>query len=309
MEIARRFAKAISIGNAAFDALKNGDGKVHSVFERTFNVLFGDELVGIGRRDVARSPINLVTDIASSESMSSLGISKDMQVEVDDRLLIGGMLEISLEGAMIWQPRDHVDGHPNFDHVKKNLKILEKFIAENRRREGLGELLSHTDEIAVGKISSTSNFNDVAKVVLPNLVNLFRAIESENVNDIGKISGNLIGLGPGLSPSGDDALIGLMVALWWTTNSLGGDIERVRKINETIITHANKTTLLSKQLLRHAARGETNEIVEALFDGIFVGEPEDVIAGARKVLRIGETSGVDMMVGLLLGLRVGLNFI
>ena len=304
----RRF-KATFIGSAAFDTLKNGDGEVHSIFERTFNILLGEELVGVARSDVVRSPINLITDIQPNESMSSLGVVKSMQVKVDDRLLIDEMLEISLKDATIWRPRNRVDGHPNFEHVKKNLKILEKFVASNGRREGLGELLSHIDEITIGKISLTSDFNDVAKVVLPSLMNLFKAIGSENINDIKKNSRNIIGLGPGLSPSGDDALMGLMVALWWSANSLGGDIERVKKINEAIISHANKTTLLSKQLLRHAARGETNEIVETLLDGIFVGGPEDIGVGAQRVLKIGETSGTDMMAGILLGLRAGFTLL
>jgi hypothetical protein len=305
----RRF-KATSIGSAAFDALKNGDGAVHSAFERTFNILLGDKLVGVARGDVTRSPINLVTDISSSESMSSLGILVGMQVsKIDDRLLVGEVLEISLKGAEIWRPKIRVEGHPTLKHVKKNLKNLEKFAADNGRREGLGQLLSHIDEISAGKKPSASNFNQVAKVTLPHLVNLFEAIKSEDIDEIKKISRNLVGLGPGLSPSADDALTGLMVALWWSTGSLGGDIGRVKKINGAIISYANKTTLLSQQLLKHAARGETNEAVEFLLDAIFVGDVEDVEASAEKVLMIGETSGVDMMVGLLLGLQVGLNFI
>jgi len=301
----KRSAKATSIGNAAFDALKNGDGEVHSVFERTFNILFCDELVGIARSDVARSPINLVTDIASGERMSSLGILVGMPVsKTDDRLLIDEALEISLKGAEIWRPKTRV-GHSTFEHLEKNLKIVEQFAASKGGREGLGQLLSHIDEIAMGKKPSASNFNQVAEATLPHLINLFKTIRSGDINEIKKISRNLVGLGPGLSPSADDALTGLMVAFWWSTSSLGGDIKRVKKINETIISYADKTTLFSQQLLRHAARGETNEAVEVLLDAIFVGEVEDVEAGAENVLRIGETSGMDMMVGLLLGLRLG----
>ena len=140
-------------------------------------------------------------------------------------------------------------------------------------------------------------------------MNLFKAIRYESIDEIKKISRNLIGLGPGLSPSADDVLMGLMIALWWSTNSLGGDIGRVKKVNEAIISHANKTTLLSQQLLRHAARGETNEAVEILLDGIFMGESEDIGVSAQRVLKIGETSGTDMMAGILLGLRAGFTLL
>jgi len=305
----RRSAKATSIGNAAFDALKNGDGEVHSVFERTFNILFGGELVGVARSDVTRSPINLVTDIPPNESMSSLGILVGMPVsKTDDRLLIDEALEISLKGAEIWQPKTRVC-HSTFEHLEKNLKSVEQFAAGKGGREGLGQLLSHIDEIAIGKKPPASSLNRVAEATLPHLVNLFKAIKSSRIDEIKKISRNLVGLGPGLSPSADDALTGLMVALWWSTDSLGGDIERVKKINEVVVSCVDRTTLLSQQLLKHAARGETNEAVEVLLNAIFVGEAEDVEAGAEKVLRIGETSGMDMMVGLLLGLRLGVGAI
>lgn len=305
----RRYAKATSIGNAAFDALENGDGEVRSVFERTFNILLGGELVGIARSDVTRSPINLVTDIASGERMSSLGILVGMPVsKTDDRLLIDEALEISLKGAEIWRPKTRV-GHSTFEHLEKNLKIVEQFAAGKGGREGLGQLLSHIDEIAIGKKPSASSLNRVAGATLLHLVNLFKAIKSSGIDEIKKISRNLVGLGPGLSPSADDALMGLMVALWWSTDSLGGDIEGVKKINEAVVSCADRTTLLSQQLLKHAARGETNEAVEVLLNAIFMGEAEDVEAGAEKVLRIGETSGMDMMVGLLLGLRLGVGTI
>jgi hypothetical protein len=285
--------KVTSIGDAAFDALRAGE--VHSVFERTFNILFGDELVGVARSDVTRSPINLVTDIPPSRSMSSLGILKGMPVsKIDDRLLVGEVLEISLKDAEIWQPKIRVEGHPTLKHVEKNLKNLEKFAANNGRRGGLGQLLSHIDEISAGKKPSASNLNRVAKATLPHLVNLFKAMKSGDIDEIKKISRNLVGLGPGLSPSADDALTGLMVALWWSTGSLGGDIGRVKKINEAIISHADKTTLLSQQLLKHAARGDKDSWwpkrllgVVACFDGQATAKP---FALEIHVLRIGEAA-------------------
>jgi len=62
-----RVVRAISIGPAAFKALRAGtEGQVHSVFERAFNILIEGELVGIGCSDIFRSPINLITDIPPS---------------------------------------------------------------------------------------------------------------------------------------------------------------------------------------------------------------------------------------------------
>ncbi len=300
--------KAISIGPAAYDALKRSvTGEVHSIFDRTFNILINGELVGVARSGVSRSPINLITDIPSSESVPSLGVCKGMQVRREgDRVLVGGVLEISLESAELWRPKTRAEGCLSSELIWHNLELAKRLASSNARREGLGQLLPHIDEIAAGKIP-TSELNMAAGAVLPQLIGLVKAARSEDVGGVKIAAQKLIGLGPGLSPSADDALSGLMAALWWGSHSLNKSIDSVKKINETIVSCSGTTTLLSQQLLRHAAKGETNERVGELLEGILAGDPPDVEKWVGEVLKIGETSGIDLMVGLLLGMQLGLE--
>jgi hypothetical protein len=105
-------------------------------------------------------------------------------------------------------------------------------------------------------------------------------------------------------------LAGLMAGLRWAVNSFGGDVNRVDEVNRTIVGHvAENTTLLSQQLLKHSALGEVNEAVEGLLEAILADEAENVKTAAEKVLAIGETSGVDTIVGILLGLLLGIDFL
>jgi hypothetical protein len=304
-----RFARAVSIGPAAFDTLKrSAAGEVHSVFDRTFNILIGDELIGVAQSGVSRSPINLITDIPSGERMPSLGVRRGMQVQkVGNRVFVGGVLEISLEGAELWWPKTRAERCLSPELIRRNLELAKRLAAGKVGREGLGQLLKHIDEIAAGKMPQTSDLNMVAKAVLPRLVDLVKATKSENVNGVKGAAQKLIGLGPGLSPSADDTLSGFTAALWWVSHSLGEGIDRVKKINETIISCSGATTLLSQQLLRNAAKGETNERVGELLDAILAGEPPKVESGVKEVLKIGETSGTDMIVGVLVGLNLGLS--
>jgi len=305
----KHYANAALIGPAAFEALKkDATGEVHSVFERTFNILIGRELVGIARSGISRSPINLITDIPSTESMPSLGVRKEMQVRrVSDRVLVGEVLEISLEGAQLWQPKTRAERCLSPELIKRNLELAKRLAASEGGREGLGQLLTHVDEIAAGKMPQTFGLNIVAKAVLPRLIDLINATKSENVEGVKRAAQKLIGLGPGLSPSADDALSGLMAALWWVSHSLNKDIDRVKKINETVVSCSNKTTLLSQQLLKHAAKGETNERVGELLEAILAGADLNVESGIKEVLKIGETSGIDTVVGVLVGLGLFLS--
>jgi len=303
----KRFTKAVSIGSAAHNALSRSEvGEVHSVFDRTFNILIGGELVGVARSGVSRNPINLITDILASESMPALGIGKGMRVrKVGGRLLIGEVLEISLEGAELWQPKTRAERCLGPEFIKRNLELAKKLAAGRAGREGLGQLLSHVDEISAGKGNLTPDLNAVARTGLPLLVQLLGAVKSGEVGGVERVTQKLIGLGPGLSPSADDALSGFTAALWWASHSLNRGVDRVEEINQAIASKASGTTLLSAQLLRHAARGEVNERVEKLFGKLLEGALSEIGPLVEQVMKIGETSGVDMMVGLLLGMQLG----
>jgi len=303
-----RTVRAVAIGLAASKVLGTNSGEVHSVFERTFNILIDDELVGVAQSGVSRSPINLIIEIPPSENMHSLGLKKGMQVElVEGRILVGGVLEISLEGAELWRPKTRVERCNRLDKIKRNLELAKRLAARKSESEGLGPLLGHVDEIATGKMPQISELNAVAKTVLPQLIYLTRAVRSGNTAEVKKVARKLIGLGPGLSPSADDALSGFTAALWWVSHSLGSGISNVEDINRVIVSQASGTTLLSKQLLQHAARGEVNERVEELLEALLAGGQSEIEPGVEQVLKIGETSGADMMVGLLLGMQMGLG--
>jgi hypothetical protein len=240
--------------------------------------------------------------------MFSLDIGRGIQVrKVGGLMLIGDVLEISLENAELWRPKTRAERCLSPELIKRNLELAKRLAANKGKREGLGQLLPLVDEIAAGKMPRAPDLNISAKAVLPGLVDLVKAVRSGNVGGVKGAARKLIGLGPGLSPSADDALSGFTASLWWVSHSLGRGINSVKRINETISSCSGTTTLLSQQLLRHAAKGETNERVEGLLEAILAGTASDVEKGVEGVMQIGETSGTDTMVGLLLGVQLGLE--
>lgn len=303
-----RLAKATLIGASAHDALERESGEIHSIFERTFNILLGGKLVGIARSEVTPSPINIITDILPDENMSELGIDKEMTVRREDnRLSVDDVLEISLESAEIWQPKTRAEGYIDFELTGRNLELAKRLAADKARSEGLEQLLPSIGDVALGKTPQLPELKQVAEKALPQIVGLVDSTRKNDVEGVRRYGQNLVGLGPGLSPSADDMLSGFMVSRWWVANSLGGDLNQLRTMNEAIIDSIGGTTLMSQQLLRHAVRGEANRAVEELLGAVLTGTAADVEAGVKEVSAIGETSGIDMVVGLLLGLEVGLE--
>jgi hypothetical protein len=302
-------AAVVSISSAALEALESSTvGVVHSVFERTFNILIGGALVGVVRSDISLHPVDMRTDVPPGETMPSLGVKKGMPVWVlENKLLVGDALEINLADAKIWKPPTQVEKPLAPNEISRNLELARQTAVSRTRAEGLGQLLNHLDAIGRGEMPAVRELNDAARKALPNIVGLVKAVRNGDTAAVENTAKNLVGLGPGLTPSADDMLVGFTGALWWTSRSLGKDTDMVSKINCVIVSHADRTNLLSRQLLQHAARGNVNERLGELFTAILAGPASKIEPLVARIMKIGESSGIDMMVGLLLGVQVGLE--
>jgi hypothetical protein len=113
----------------------------------------------------------------------------------------------------------------------------------------------------------------------------------------------LIGCGSGLTPAGDDVIVGFLAGLWSTC---GEDPARRRFMDllATIIeAAAERTGEVSRAHLRHATRGSVAEPLARLARAIGDGGPATEVERVAEVaLRVGHTSGSDGVFGLLLGI-------
>lgn len=108
--------------------------------------------------------------------------------------------------------------------------------------------------------------------------------------DPGSVVRQLLGHGPGLTPSGDDVLAGFLIG----AHAFGLDVTRLQR--EVIRRAPDATTALSATLLWHAARGECIDEVAALAAALCGrGAPEPALA---CLLAVGHTSGAALGSGL-----------
>ncbi len=106
----------------------------------------------------------------------------------------------------------------------------------------------------------------------------------------------LIGLGPGLTPSGDDALAGFEAALRALGHpSAGFLVAALDDVDE-------RTTAVSAAMLRHAVRGEFGERVHRLLEALLDGPRDALPTAIRHAVAWGATSGADGVSGVLAGL-------
>ncbi|MEV4169801.1 DUF2877 domain-containing protein [Nonomuraea sp. NPDC049709] len=114
----------------------------------------------------------------------------------------------------------------------------------------------------------------------------------------------LVGLGPGLTPSGDDVLAGLLVALRHLGTAAGVDraVWLADWLAATVTFDARtRTTPISATLLHCAARGEASPEVIAVLRGVAGRQALD--PALRRLHRLGHTSGADLAQGIAIGVR------
>jgi Protein of unknown function (DUF2877) len=119
---------------------------------------------------------------------------------------------------------------------------------------------------------------------------------------VSKLAFGLLGLGPGLTPAGDDVLCGALAGLRvlgrrsgcygeWCDNAIGA-------ITDGIVAAASRrTTSFSATLLRAATRGVVAEPLLQVLQTVGSGAS---VRGIDDVLMLGHSSGSDMLTGALM---------
>ncbi len=106
----------------------------------------------------------------------------------------------------------------------------------------------------------------------------------------------LVGLGPGLTPAGDDFLCGFLAA------ARAADPALLSALHEAAEASLGRTGTLSAFLLRCAIEGFWPTALVDLAEGLAGEREPDALAALGALCRLGHSSGRDLATGLLFGL-------
>jgi len=111
----------------------------------------------------------------------------------------------------------------------------------------------------------------------------------------------LLGLGPGLTPSGDDIIAGALVTLRAIAGASPALAVRADTVAQTVVSSApGRTSLVSADLLGHAAAGRCVPQLAALLAALDRGGSLD--APLCALLSVGHSSGGDLARGVSIAL-------
>lgn len=111
-----------------------------------------------------------------------------------------------------------------------------------------------------------------------------------------------VGSGPGLTPAGDDVLVGMFTALLCSDQPTGRTL--ASRLARALAPALHSTTDISRHLLTQAARGLPGRALHELGRTLHEDAPDDVVRIAlARVLDTGASSGADACIGLLATLQ------
>jgi hypothetical protein len=116
----------------------------------------------------------------------------------------------------------------------------------------------------------------------------------------------LVGLGPGLTPSGDDFIVGYLAALYSCCSQERGRRSLLTGLIAKVTGLTVRTNLISRQFILDALAGEVSEPLAELVRALWQRDDARFRTFASRVAGIGHSSGADSLVGLLFGLAPSL---
>jgi hypothetical protein len=279
---------------------KENIGKVHSVFLKACNFLCGGQLVGLVSPEIGVNPFSIVFS-APEENFWRNNFKNDIPVEIKKhQIFIGTHLIIDLHAAKIWDPVICLS-ILDLDKVLLRLTVeLKRILSPSTFLENV---LGYFSGIFFENFPSNFYWKKLSK-----FLDIFFTKKVERVISLEIATGSLIGLGEGLTPSGDDFLAGLVGILnvIHRESPLKWEWERKLKIlNQCLLDAiaANKTTLVSNMLLKSASNGWFCEKVQNFLLNL-VEEKDNLEDSLKQVLSIGHNSGSDMLAGIFTGFQL-----
>lgn len=272
----------------------SGSGRVHSVFTRVVNVLTPQEtLITLAARDAAHAPRTLTTDVAD---WTGRGLAAGQHVRFAPGSVTLGTprrpLRLTADGAGFWHPATPtLAGLPPGGHAAA-ARLLDRL---NRIHGARGGMLGASRDAGPMETAVAGALHAGRDTVLT-------GIRAGGAGPMRRGALALMGLGPGLTPAGDDFLTGLTLLAALPGSALAGFVPVVRDLADD---RPGRTTDLALATLREAADGRARaELLDVLRLLERAAAPRELHAPVRAVLAIGHTSGSDTLSGLVAGLHL-----
>lgn len=259
-----QFINAHSLTHNGNDWMANSrHPRILHVFDHACNLINERrEVLSIVTPQIGNGPFNLIVE---DDVLFSNPLNLESPVSISANRLILGNLTIHTADAKLWSPRP--DWEKLHAHQDLILNQLTQF-----------PIVNYQPLLPISLLSTFST--SIATADLPSSF---------------AVSRRLAGLGIGLTPAGDDFILGAVLAAW-----IIHPIEIAGVLAKGITnTSAPLTTSLSAAWLRSAGKGEAGILWHQFFEALISSKPAEIQTATDRILAMGETSGADALAGFI----------
>ena len=292
------------IGEAAQDFLKSGSqGRILAVLSNAVYLdSIYDELLWLmtEKLPMHRRGIQIpgaLPRVATDSSFSVRG----------QHLLLGTDIDLDMKPASIWvSPCPNLEKVVPFEELPDHLRAVSTLFVGYPSPKGFGCILS---EITKSRLDNPllAPLPDYGPALKHKWSVLNEIIHAYIVNDFPKIlrmAEDLIGIGEGLTPSGDDFIGGLLFSgfilreiypqyLGFTPSDVELFLDKSR----------GQTNLISYTILKDLATGNAPETLHRFVNAVLTDQhPESIDYLGLELIRIGHSTGWDILTGVWMGM-------
>ena len=287
-------AQAIAIGSVARRELESAlFGRVTAVFEHSVYLEVNGSWICLADANLGFGPLTVsVKSKYGREWINSFRVGRLVKlspvgISIDDFTII------STKGVRSWHPPKRPAWTKN--SLMLGLRELETLTQVKVPAEGLARFIFESPDRFPASEESQTAEHSIG--ILKNWLKEYFEFQMPIKPDKEAVS-ELLGLGPGLTPSGDDFLGGMLIALHYC-----GEKSVQKHLYTQVESLLDSTGPVSSAHLKAAGLGEGSQSLHQVLNMLLEGNETQLELGIDSINQIGHTSGWDALAGVALVLH------
>jgi len=263
--------------------------KVHSTYQSTINFSFDKKIFSIHHREVPLNPMSIILDLDRVEFEKQFSNIESLEIK-DNKIFIN---------KQIVSFKSEAEQSCDLSALTQALKV---------NKEQIQQFYKKLIYFLITLSRQSDYFSAVVGDEIKNYYNnkIRQLIKERKIKNFALKLTDLIGLGKGLTPAGDDIICGFLASLDFIGYEL--NLEKVRIIKDAIrnkILVKNSTNDLSKEFINYALKGHHSIMISSLYKALAKNQEIDTIL--EKISNQGFSSGIDFLTGMYIGYLTGGN--
>lgn len=270
--------------------INSSNGKIISKFKNVINIEFEilDCLIVIATSEVVLSPYMMIIDNRDifDQIRESVKIGAVVYISHHKEEITIGKFKLSYKNTDKWSSK--IEKNDNIKNIKKDYFFTREILL----KYGLSNPLTKSF-LCIDKEIKKENIQNIYITMFTKLLSeLNSELSFENLK-------KFIGLGVGLTPSGDDFIVGLLATFHYYS-FFNNQVKRLFNLFNKYY-FKNKTTCIGFYTITHSIHGRVNHGIYDYLSTIQHNNENN--CRQFEIIDIGSTSGIDMLTGICFGMQ------